>query len=189
MLLERIRSLLFPSPYEKWRRRCGKWVELSRVFESRFPESARLLEAALNDPKAFLADYGPETEIDGKCFPEIFKSIKGSDDVDPEYIFKQLFDYGFGVFAELDWKTDIEEIYQFVDPMLRGYGFDTFDWSFKDDYDDESTQNYEFLFIIDDRLKGSGYRLQYFDSQADAHAFAVVEDQHYKFSGSIEPYY
>ena len=147
------------------------------------------LKCAVETPDDFVAHYGPDTEIDGISYPSVFRHIATVDDVDPEDIFRQVFDESLGVFAEVDWKISNEEVYLFVDSMLRGYGHDRFDWSFEDEHDDGSTENYEFIAIIDKKLKGSGFRLVSFDPQSDSHAFAVVPDGQYRLICSIEPYY
>lgn len=188
-MLERLRKRFFPTPEERWQRRCQKWLEFAEMFEPRFPESVAMLRVAVDSPDQFLSSYQADTVLDGHQFPRVFDHTKKAEDVNPEDIFDEVFREGFGVFEFVDWKESNEEIYRIVDAMLRGWGFDIFDWTFKDDHDDETTENFEFIGVVDEQLKGSGYRLVYIPSGDDNICFTVVDDEHYEAAYRLEPYY
>ncbi len=186
-MLRKLISFFFPSPDEIHRRQMNAALAFAAIFRRRLPESFALMQLAANDPDELVATWKTLATVDGRSLERRPGSIYPIDDIHdivPEYLLRDLY-FPQGVVAEVDWKAHYNLVVEPVKAMLSGYGHDGFDWSWLPEVDDEISAG-EFVFLLDDRLKGTGYRLAYLNFGQDSHAFFVVGDADYRQALKID---
>lgn len=175
---QRLLSTLFGRPepepespraaFKAWQRQQGveKALILAKVLSRNDPEVIGIVNLAIEDPEAYLQARGGSA-----------RRGESLADVNPFFAALEALERNH-YSAEIDWKSDADELKAALHTLLEARGVHGFDWSFIDELmaaeDWEALQNENLLPLVGGDIAKRGLVLASIDTGGDSYAFAVV---------------
>ena len=153
-------------------------LKLARVLSSGDSELMTEVEASVNDPTKYFQTYAAAREF----------ASHENDIIDPLFAaYAALLRHQY--IGSIDWKADLDELRETLQPLLQRQGLSDFDWSFVNDLERaenwEALRNENLLNEIGSRLRERGRVFMLLDMGWDSYDLAILSPAEFEKIHSV----
>lgn len=171
-----------PRPAE--RKRKADMRVLATVLANGNEEALAPILLAIEDMDAFRSRYLEGVGFaDEPSYEDVRERLDEGDELHPFEVMEAAYHF-YDLIGVIDWRSDMSETIEQVDPMLRYHGIEELDWSFIDTLlkhgDGSELRNNNLLSLLQDRLAPLGLTLVHVNLLGDSYGFAIVPHAAYE---------